>query len=60
MRCVEGPIEEISHEEVDKAMKQGKAPSPTGVNVEMLENVERIGLEEYVKVSQEAAVEGIP
>ena len=50
---VEGPVEDISEEEIKRAlkkMKKGKAPGPSGMTSDILKEVGEIGTEEVAKV----------
>ena len=50
---VEGPVEDISEEEIKRAlkkMKKGKAPGPSGMTSDILKEVGEIGTEELAKV----------
>ena len=61
---VEGPLEEITEEEIEKAlreMKNGKAAGPTGVTSELLKAAGSVGLRQLTNIMNERlAGEGIP
>ncbi len=58
---VEGPIEDVTEEEVKRAvkgMKNGKAPGPSGVTADMFKSAGRTGVKELLRVFRRIVAEG--
>ena len=56
MEAVEGPEDEISHTEIEKAVKQmrnNKAPGPTGITAEMIKALDELGVDWLHKILNE-------
>ena len=53
---MEGPEDEISHTEIEKAVKQmrnNKAPGPTGITAEMIKALDELGVDWLHKILNE-------